>query len=148
MQSLKTIPLLLCFFCQSALPVDPSGDLAGGLTGKVRQFVEAFNQKDVDAMLFIAAEDMSWMSISNQKLELETASRAKLRESMLAYFKSTPSARSEIRSIHESGPFVYSLEQAFWAVKGKEKSQCSMAVYEFSDDKIRNVWYFPSHECP
>ena len=66
---------------------------------------------------------------------------------MQSYFNSVPSARSEIRQLEASGNFVYALEQAFWTVKGQEKTQCSMAVYELAKGMIKHVWYFPAHQC-
>ena len=113
----------------------------------VKQFVSAFNDKDIDAMLALVDPNMKWMSISGDKVATETNSQDALKTAMQGYFKSMPSARSEIRHSHASGSFVYSLEEAFWAAKGETKSQCSMAVYEFSESKIKHVWYFPSHGC-
>ncbi|TDF35819.1 nuclear transport factor 2 family protein [Alteromonadaceae bacterium M269] len=113
----------------------------------VERFIEAFNKHDADAMLAQASSDSRWMSIAGQKLSTETSTHEELRSAMTGYFESIPSARSEVRSIKESGPFVYTLEEAFWLSNGTEKSQCSVAVYELSENKIKNVWYFPAHNC-
>lgn len=113
----------------------------------VKKFVNAFNSKDVDSMLGFASDDMQWMSIAADNISIETSNREALKRAMQGYFQSMPSARSEIRQTNESGSFVYSLEEAFWTVKDIEKSQCSMAVYEFDEGKIKHVWYFPSHAC-
>lgn len=116
-------------------------------TETVKRFVDAFNQKNVEAMLNLSAENMTWMSLSGQALSIETSSQEELKTGMLGYFESIPSARSKIRELNQSGSFVYALEEAFWSVDGAEKSQCSMAVYEFVDSKIQHVWYFPAHKC-
>ena len=113
----------------------------------VKGFVNAFNERDVDTMLELSTSDMRWMSINGQEVTTETANQAQLKTAMTDYFASSPSTRSDIRHLHQSGPFVYALEQAFWMANGQQKSQCSMAVYEFSDGKIQHVWYFPSHKC-
>lgn len=113
----------------------------------VKQFVDAFNQHDIDAMLALATADLQWMSIAGDQISVETSSHSELREAMSGYFKSTPTAHSKIRSMNASGHFVYTVEEAFWGTGGNIKSQCSMAVYEFSGSKIRNVWYFPEHQC-
>lgn len=122
--------------------------LASGNAEAVEKFVEAFNRHDVDAMLELATEGLRWMSLADERLSLETLGRVELREAMASYFSSTPSARAVIRSISESGPFVHTVEEALWRSHGAEKSQCSMAVYELSEGKVRNVWYFPAYECP
>lgn len=116
-------------------------------TDKVKQFVSAFNTKDVDLMLSLAAPDMKWLSVAGHHISVETSSHEDLKTAMTGYFESLPSARSVIRDIRQSGPFVYALEEAFWSAGGTEKSQCSMAVYEFTADKIQHVWYFPAHQC-
>ena len=121
---------------------------AGESSKTVERFIQAFNRHDVDAMLELSAVDLRWMSISGQEISIETSTHAELREAMSDYFASTPSARSKVRSISESGSFVYTLEEAFWSSGGVEKSQCSIAVYELTGEKIRNVWYFPEHSCP
>ena len=77
----------------------------------------------------------------------EAGDQDALKQAMSGYFASVPSARSEIRSIYQSGSFVFALEQAFWTSKEVEKSQCSMAVYELVDGMIKHVWYFPAHAC-
>ena len=121
--------------------------IAEGGAKTVERFIEAFNKHDVEAMLTQASSDSRWMSIAGQKLSTETSTHEELRSAMTGYFESIPSARSEVRSIKESGPFVYTLEEAFWSSNGTEKSQCSVAVYELSENKIQNVWYFPAHDC-
>jgi len=132
------VPLI--FVCQVAS--------AGDNAELVEQFVSAFNQHDVDAMLEFSAPDMRWMSVSGDQISTETSTHAEFRAAMAGYFENTPGARAEIRSISESGPFVHTLEEAFWVSRGAEKSQCSMAVYERLDGKLQNVWYFPAHPCP
>lgn len=137
MRAKTLVPLL--FLCQVAF--------AGENTERVEQFLSAFNQQDVDAMLEFSAPDMRWMSVSGDRVSVETSTHAELRAAMAGYFESTPGTRSEIQSISESGPFVHTLEKAFWISDGAERSQCSMAVYELLDGRIQNVWYFPAHQC-
>jgi len=131
------VPLIL--FCQVAFAGD-NGEL-------VQRFVSAFNQHDVDAMLELSAPDMRWMSVAGDRISIETSTHDELRTAMTGYFENTPGARAEIRSMSESGPFVHTLEEAFWQSSGAERSQCSMAVYERLDGKLQNVWYFPAHRC-
>lgn len=123
------------------------GVLASSETEVVEGFVSAFSDHDIDAMLEWTTDDVRWMSVSGASLSIETAGRDALREAMAGYFSSTPSARAEIVSSTASGSFVHAVEKATWMVDGIERSGCSMAVYELADGKIRNVWYFPAHEC-
>jgi len=117
-------------------------------TETVKLFVKAFNTQDINTMLDLTTPDMKWMNISGQQIAIETSTHAELGKAMLSYFESTPSTKSEIRYLNESGAFVYALEEAFWSSSEVEKSRCSMAVYELLGGKINHVWYFPAHQCP
>jgi hypothetical protein len=126
-----------------------SAALASGGAAVVERFVDAFNRHDIDGMLELTTGDVRWMSLSDQQASVETSTQAELRDAMTSYFATTPSARARIRHITESGPFVHTVEEALWrAADGAEKSQCSMAVYELSEHRIRNVWYFRAFNCP
>lgn len=114
----------------------------------VSRFVDAFNAHDVDAMLELAADKIRWMSVAGDKAVVEAAGHDELRSSMTDYFSSVPSARSKLRSLVASGPFVQAIEQAYWESDGAEKNQCSVSVYEIVDGKISNVWYFSAYQCP
>ena len=114
---------------------------------QVKRFVDAFNERNLNQMLELVAVDMKWMSVSGENISTETNNHSELKQAMLSYFESTPSAKSKILSLHLSGDFVYSLEKASWQSKGLEKNQCSMAIYQFSAEKIQYVWYFQSHNC-
>ena len=113
----------------------------------VEQYIAAFNAHDVEAMLAFSAPDLKWMSVAGQDISTETSSQTELHAAMTSYFASTPDAKSSVRSIRQSGPFVYAVEEAFWTSGGIERSQCSVAVYELQDEKIQNVWYFREHRC-
>lgn len=138
---MKTAILLLSGLVLSTYAV------AGRNSENVERFVEAFNEHDIDAMLDLAAEDVRWMYVAGDQLSIETSTRLQLREAMAGYFASTPGARAEIRSITESGSFVHTVEKAYWNSNGVDKNQCSMAVYQFVEGKVLNVWYFPAYEC-
>jgi len=130
-----------------ALLIIPQVVMAGGNVETVERFIEAYNQHDVEAMLELSAPDIRWMSVSGQRISVQASDRIELGDAMASYFTSIPEARAELLSMSESGAFVNTLEEAFWSVDGIEKSQCSLAVYEVADDKIKNVWYFPAHQC-
>ena len=111
------------------------------------RFGEAFNAQDVPRMLTFVAPDMRWMSVTGDKIGLETSDSKSLTDSMQRYFQRIPSAHSELRSVIASGPFVSTIEEARWEANGRPRSQCSVGVYEIADSRIKNVWYFPAHLC-
>jgi uncharacterized protein (TIGR02246 family) len=136
-----TLRCLLLYFLTASL------SFAGAST-VVQRFVDAFNDHDIDAMLALVADDIRWMNVAGQNISVETEGKDQLRSSMKSYLASIPSARAKIRSVRASGPFIHTVEQAFWLSGDMEKSQCSMAVYEISDGKIKDVWYFSAYACP
>lgn len=139
MKNLLKITLLLCCFAAPGF--------ASSNPDIIKKFIAAYNQKDLGTMLSMTAPAMKWLSVTGHQISIETSNQQELKSAMQGYFDSMPDARSEVRNLHHSGPFVYALEEAFWTVEGTEKSQCSMAIYELADEKIKHVWYFPSHEC-
>lgn len=116
-------------------------------TDVVERLVTAYNAQDVEGLIELTTEDIRWMGISGDSLSVETDGRVAFREAMAEYFSSRPSARSNILSIAASGAFVQTIERATWTVDDAERSLCSMGIYEVAGDRIRNVWYFPAHEC-
>ncbi len=113
----------------------------------VREYVEAFNQKDVASMLKYAVEKIHWMSVNEEKITVETKGKKALSEALQGYFKSVPSIHSKILTLNASGPFVYTVEKAHWKSKDKIKSQCSPAIYQFDKGMIKYVWYFAAYPC-
>lgn len=111
---------------------------------RVREFVEAFNARNVDAMLELADERVQWLSVDGASVSVETEGKAALRESMGRYFRSCPSCKSSLEWIQSAGARVTALERASWSGKSGAKSQSSLSVYEFRGGKILRVYYFPA----
>lgn len=113
----------------------------------VRANLQAFNLQDVDALVATVAEDFAWFNVDGDKMAVETRGREALRKGMQDYFKSLPSARSELESLAVNGVYVSVRERASWKNRaGEARSQASIAVYEVRDGLIKRVWYFPSQK--
>lgn len=110
---------------------------------RVRDYVSAFNKREIDTMLGMVSDDIQWLSVVGDKITVETQGKAKLRESLAAYFKSTPSAKSELEWVRGTASRVAALERAAWQGKSGPKSQASLSVYEFSGGLISRVYYYP-----
>ena len=110
---------------------------------RVRDYVSAFNNREIDTMLGMVSDDIQWLSVAGDKITVETEGKPKLRESMAAYFKSTPSAKSELQWVQVTASRVAALERAAWQSKSGPKSQASLCVYEFRDGLISRVYYYP-----
>ncbi len=114
----------------------------------VQAFVEAFNAKNIDAMLELADADIRWMYISADQVLIETEQHEALRSSMSQYFKAYPSSQSELVSMIGNGHYVQAIEKASWQnADNQQQSQCSMSVYRLMNHKITDVWYYPAEAC-
>jgi len=111
---------------------------------RVREFVEAFNNRKLEAMLELTAENIQWLTVEGTKVSVETEGKAALRGSMERYFHSCQSCRSSLEWVQIAGSRVTAMERASWSGSSGPKSQRSLSVYEFQGGKIVRVYYFPA----
>lgn len=112
----------------------------------VEQFVASFNAQDSTAMASFVAEEVEWLSINGQQVTVEAKGKDNLIVSMNSYFKSCSTCRSKLESVISTPDRVSAVEIASWQGKNGLKSQRALAVYEFSGDKIKRVYYFPAEK--
>ena len=112
---------------------------------RVRDYVAAFNEQNIDSMLSMATDDIQWLMVVGDKITVETQGKAQLRASMTAYFKSTK-AKSQLEWVQTTASRVAALERASWQGKSGPKSQASLSVYEFRGDLISRVYYYPAEK--
>ncbi|MBL8525511.1 MAG: alpha/beta hydrolase fold domain-containing protein [Betaproteobacteria bacterium] len=126
---------------------DAASKAAVGFDGPetvVRAQLAAFNAHDVDAMVRLVADDLVWYNIKGDEMSVEAKGSDALRKGMEGYFKSLPSAKSEIHTMVTNGNFVSVRERVTWKSKtGEDRSQNALAVYEVIEGKIKRVWYYP-----
>ena len=110
---------------------------------RVRDYVSAFNDRAIDTMLAMVSDDIQWLSVDGDKISVETQGKPKLRESMAAYFKANPSAKSELQWVQVTASRVAAMERASWQSQSGPRSQAGLCVYEFRDGLISRVYYYP-----
>ena len=111
----------------------------------VREYVTAFNAKDLDAMLMAVARDVVWMSVAGDSLTDVGRGIDAFRQMIAGYFRAVPSARSELIEIDATGPWVTTHERTRWDASSSGVSgQTSLVVYEVRDRLIRRAWFYPS----
>jgi hypothetical protein len=138
-----TILALLLFV---ATPVSVAAEAQNTNEQRVRDYVSAFNKRAIDTMLSMVSDDIQWLSVEADKITVETQGKARLRESMTAYFKSTPTAQSELEWVQVTASRVAAMERARWQSSAGPKSQAGLAVYEFRDGLITRVYYYPAEK--
>ena len=114
----------------------------------VHSYLGAYNAHDVDAMLGYMSDDVRWMMISEDDIEVISRGHGRLTTAMTAFFAAMPSGRSEAVSVQSVGDFVSVVEQAFWETPNGAGTQCALSVYEIRDALIVNVWYYKEQACP
>lgn len=113
------------------------------LEQRARDYVAAFNSREIDTMLSMVTDDIQWLSVAGDQISVETAGKGPLRESLTAYFQASPTTKSELEWVQASASRVVALERAAWQGKSGPKSQASLCIYEFRDGLIARVYYYP-----
>ncbi len=115
----------------------------------VREYVAAFNAKDLDAMMRVVAREMVWMSVAGDSLTDVGRGIDAFRRMIAAYFRAVPSARSELTKIDATGPWVTTHERTRWEPpRSGVGGQTSLVVYDVRDGLIRHAWFYPSLPSP
>ena len=110
----------------------------------VRAYVAAYNAHDIDGVVKLLHPEFVWLNLDGETVAVEARGREAVRTSLAGYFKSLPSARSEIEALSALGPWVSVRERAHWLGKDGPRSQAAMSVYEVREGLLRRVWYYPS----
>ncbi|WP_258808127.1 nuclear transport factor 2 family protein [Pseudidiomarina sp. CB1] len=110
----------------------------------VEKYIEAFNAQDSEAMARMVTDDVQWLTVNGAMVSVETAGREALVKAMDSYFASCSSCRSKLVDVQVLGSRVSVIEEASWLAGDERRSQSSIAVYEFSDQRIARVYYFAS----
>lgn len=147
MKTFRLLLLVFSTFCISTGIAAQTVIAKNETEQKILDFVTAFNQQDVSAMLELATADVSWMSVTGETISKEANGAKALETGMQDYFSSHPTSFSVIEQIQSSGPWVTTLERAGRMVNGQFKGQCAYAMYQLEDSLIQSVWYFSAHPC-
>jgi hypothetical protein len=121
----------------------------GARATAIRQFTEAYNRHDIDAMLAMIDPDFVWFTVDGDKVGEDMRGPEALRAWLVGYFEKFPEARSTMMSISAGADFASTYECAHYNnLAGQPKTQCAVSVYGFAGPLIRRVWYFPSEASP
>ncbi|MCK0127247.1 nuclear transport factor 2 family protein [Erythrobacter sp. F6033] len=108
-------------------------------------YVEAYNQRNLDAMLALMHQDVQWLSVEGSEVAVFANGKTDLKEQMRDYLASPLATRSTIDGSVTDGRFVAVREIAMWTTSdGEERSQSALAVYEIENGLVRRVWYYPA----
>lgn len=136
------LSLLLLFF----IPSNPRAQTDAGRL--VTDYIEAYNQHDIELMLSYLTDDFQWFSSSDGRVTVEASGKQQIARGLADYFENLPDANSVISNIKVEGQQVSVIEEAVWGRGDTRRSQCAPAVYEIARDKLASVTYFDVQPCP
>ena len=142
----KTIRILLSLLALTFVSAASAQSAPTGADREalVRQFVDAFNRQDPDAMMAMMTPDIQWLNVDGEKISSEGAGRDAIGAGMKKYFKSCPTCRSRLAGVVATPNRLTAIEVAQWKKADADKEQRSVSVYEFSGQLISRVYYFPA----
>ncbi len=109
----------------------------------VRGYLQAYNAHDTEAIVALLSPEFVWLSITGDSTTIEARGIAAIRAQLESYFRSLPTARSEVEELTVLGPWVSAREHAHWVSASGPRSQASLSVYEVRAGLLRRVWYYP-----
>lgn len=96
-------------------------------------------------MLRVVACEFVWMGVSGDSQTDVGRGIDAFRQLIAGYYRAVPSARSELRKIDATGPWVTTHERTRWdAAPGEVSGQTSLVVYEVRDGLIQRAFFYPS----
>ncbi len=113
----------------------------------VKSYVKAYNQRDLPGMMKFTAANIHWGSVDGDKVLIETKDRKALTVALKQHFSRARKSHSNLIGITQYGDFVSAVEKVSSTKDDKPQSQCSLSVYQFDEDLIKFVWYYPAGEC-
>ncbi len=136
--------LISIVFCSAiSIAAMAQESIADYQKGIVEDYIAAFNQHDLDAMMEMVADNVQWLTIDGDNIIKEANSKEELRGIMVKYFEDCVGCRSSLAHIYATGQRVMALEVASFPTGHGTLSQQSASVYEFVGPRIRRVYYFP-----
>ncbi len=140
MRALAPLAAMLTLSACAHVPaVAPSSELR-----TASAYVDAYNSRDLPAMLALMHDNVQWLSVADSKVEVFANGKADLARQMESYLASPTATTSEIDGSVRDGRFVAVREIARWTDgEGNLKSQSALAVYEIEGGLVRRVWYYP-----
>lgn len=107
-----------------------------------RDFIAAFNSRNIDKMLSMTAADVKWYTVSGGIIRVETSNQEELRAFLEGYFRTCPTCRSKVTRVTAAGSRVTMTETASWQTEKGTETNDSFAVYEFENGRIARVYYY------
>lgn len=142
----RTVIVVACLFiagCATGADREPEPNIS-----LVEQYVAAYNDRDVSRMADLMHQDIQWLSIEGENVDVFASGKDDLVRQMTDYVASSAATFSELEGGLVDGRFTAVREIANWtATNGEQRQQAAIAIYEIEDQLIRRVWYYPAGQA-
>ena len=109
--------------------------------GFVEAYLSEFNDHDVEGMRTYWAEDIQWLQVSGDQVDVVAESADQLANMMTDYFSAHPDVNSQSSNVIRSGDLLAFVETASWTGQAGAQSQEALAIYRVEDGKLAKFWY-------
>lgn len=147
MKAIRRFPSVGLIILAILLPNVGSASSEDNSKAVVLQFLDAYNDHDVDGMLELCAEDIRWLTVMGDSIYVEASGKSELGPQLNEHFATSPATHSKFLQVEGNGPMVVGIEQASSSREAGARTQCSASVYQLVDGLIKDVWYFDAYEC-
>jgi len=113
------------------------------LVERVRSQTEAYNRKDLKALLAGLADDYESWEIGVDGPNCRARGREQVAEALAAMFAASGYARSSVEDVRAYGNLAVAVEVDSFETAEGERSMRSLGIYEFRDGELRRAWSFP-----
>lgn len=113
------------------------------LVERVRSQTEAYNRKDLDALLAGLADDYESWEVRPEGPNCRARGREQVGQALSAMFAASGYARSSVEDLRGYGNLAVAVEVDTYQTAEGERSMRSLGIYEFRDGRLRRAWSFP-----
>jgi len=143
----RTCLVLLALLHLLATPKSFAAETPKSNEERVRDYVSAFNKREIDTMLSMVSDDIQWLNVAGDKITVETQARtrcAKVWRPTSSPLRAPSRSWSGRARVRVTASRVAELERAAWQGKSGPKSQASLSLYEFRGGLISRAYYYPA----
>jgi hypothetical protein len=87
------------------------------------------------------------MMVYDDKMSIETKNRKELELALKQHFTGAIQSNSTLSGVAGYGDFVFAVEKVTSLKNDEPQSACSLSVYQFTEELIKAVWYYPAQSC-
>ena len=113
------------------------------LVARVRSQTDAYNRKDLEALLAGLADDYESWEVGADGPNCRARGREQVGRALSAMFAASGYTRSSVEDVRAYGNLAIAIEVDSYQTAEGERSMRSLGVYEFRDGALRRAWSFP-----